>query len=150
MPGQSRPPVERNYAFGSHDPTSHSQLLHFTTPHPECSRRSPPLHFFYSAQGSISFVQCEFGQPTVKPSLFQNLTAGAGSKKYGMYFSFHGHINRCNSADFLLFLHANGKNPFHIALNQRHPLVFGTVLELKRGGFDCLWSPPRTPWGTVR
>jgi hypothetical protein len=44
-----------------------------------------------------------------------------------MYFSVHGRRNRCNFADFLLFLHVNGKNSFHLALNQRHPLVCGTV-----------------------
>jgi hypothetical protein len=41
-----------------------------------------------------------------------------------MYFFVHGRVNRFNFADFLLFLHVNGKNPFHIALNQRHPIVF--------------------------
>ncbi len=60
-------------------------------------------------------------------TLFKNLTAGAGSKRCEMYFSVHGPVNRCNLADFLLFLHVNGKNPFHIALKQRHPLAFGTV-----------------------
>jgi hypothetical protein len=28
--------------------------------------------------------------------------------------------------DFLLFVHVKGKNPFHITLNQCHPLAFGT------------------------
>jgi hypothetical protein len=51
-----------------------------------------------------------------------------------MYFSVHGRLNRCNFADFLLFHHVNGKNPFHIALNQRHPLAFGTVLLSATGG----------------
>jgi hypothetical protein len=44
-----------------------------------------------------------------------------------MYFSVHGLVNLCNFADFLLFRHVNGKNTFHTALNQRHPLAFGTV-----------------------
>jgi hypothetical protein len=60
-------------------------------------------------------------------ALVQNLRDGAGSKFYGMYFSIHGRRNCRNFMDFLLFVPVNGKNAFHIALNQRHPLVFGTV-----------------------
>jgi hypothetical protein len=71
---------------------------------------------------------------SVAATLFQNLTAGAGLKEIWNVFFRSRARKPLNFADFLLFLHVNGKNPVHIALNQRHPLVFGTVQNVARNG----------------
>jgi hypothetical protein len=60
-------------------------------------------------------------------TLFQKLRGGAGSKRYGMDFSRPHEGKEENPRNYNGLRARERKNTFHITLNQRHLLSFGTV-----------------------
>jgi hypothetical protein len=62
-----------------------------------------------------------------KYALFQKLRGGAGSKRYGMDFSLSREGKEENPRNYNGLRAREQKNTFHITLNQRQLLSFGTV-----------------------
>jgi hypothetical protein len=60
-------------------------------------------------------------------ALFQKLRGGAGSKRYGMDFSLSYEEKEENPRNYNGLRVRERKNTFHITLNQRQLLSFGTV-----------------------
>jgi hypothetical protein len=72
-------------------------------------------------------VQCQFYYAPLVTTLFQKLRGGAGSKRYGMDFSLSHEGKEENPQNFNGLRARERKNTFHITLNQRQLLSFGTV-----------------------
>ncbi len=80
-------------------------------------------------------------------ALFQKLSGGAGSKLYGMDFSRSHEGKKENPRDYNGFCNRERKNTFHITLNHRQLLSFGTVCVHKSSTFFNLWlSAVRWLW----
>jgi hypothetical protein len=68
----------------------------------------------------------------VQYALFQKLSGGAGSKRYGMDFSRSHEGKEENPRNYNDFCNRERKNTFHITLNQRLLLSFGTVCAMSQ------------------
>ncbi len=77
-----------------------------------------------------------------KCTLFQKLRGGAGSKRYGMDFSLSYEEKEETPRNYNGLRVRERKNTFHITLNQRQLLSFGTV-HGGGGGGGC--PPPPLP-----
>jgi hypothetical protein len=74
-----------------------------------------------------TYIECVY-------TLFQKLRGGAGSKQYGMDFSLSYEEKEENPRNYNGLRVRERENTFHITLNQRQLLSFGTVYVTDTGG----------------